>query len=572
MSTGANTNEIQITATDETPQLAWTVAKPLYQMFTDKADVQLRAYDISLAGRTLALWGQADDDLKALGSLVKTKDAALVKLPNISATAVQLQAAIAELRQKGHDIPAYPEDPQTAEEADIKKRYDSLEGSVVNPVLRQGNSERHPMESVKYRIKKKPHDLGTWSPERRTRVTHMQGHDFLGNEQSQTVGQTTKAKMQFVGEDGEIQKLEIPNGDTPKTSFDVLDKNIVDSSVMERAEVRKFLAESIETAKEEDLVPSFHFKATMMIRSDGVLFGDAVELYFKNVFEKHKDTFEKLNIDPKNGIADLEEKISEAKSLEQEQRDAILQDLQKAMRENGGLPIVNPKENEHNLSRSGSSIIDISMARLAQWGEMAIADNDGKIGYKDSLAIIPDRTYAQIYDSVFNYLKEHGQVDPKTMGSMENLGLMAQKAEEYGSKNTTFEAPGEGKFQLVDDQGNTIAEHAVQKGDIWRVCNTTDASIQNWIELAAERASKYPDKDVVFWLDENRPHDQEMIQKVEAYFDTHDKPANIKIMAPADAATYSLKQMCQHGRDVISVTGNVNRDYLTDLCCTDQRA
>jgi isocitrate dehydrogenase len=555
MSTKAS--KIIYTKTDEAPMLATYSFLPIINAFSKAAGVSVELRDISLAGRILAVFPEyltpqqkQADALSELGELAKTPEANIIKLPNISASLPQLNAAIKELQSQGYKLPEYPENPKDDKEKDIKARYDKVKGSAVNPVLREGNSDRRAPLSVKAHTRKHPHKMGAWSPDSKTHVVHMKGGDFRSNEKSTTTTAATDARIEFVGQDGKTTVLK------PKVALQA--GEVIDATFMSKRALRQFLEEQIEDAKKQGVLFSLHMKATMMKVSDPKIFGHAVTVYYKDVFEKHGETFKKLGVDPDNGIGDLYLKI---KALPEDQRKAIEADIQEVYKKRPPMAMVNSDKGITNLHVPSDIIIDASMPPVIRdsgkmWGP------DGKL--QDTKCVIPDASYAPVYHEVVEFCKKHGALDPKTMGSVPNVGLMAQAAEEYGSHDKTFKAPGNGTIRVVDASGKTLLEHKVEEGDIWRMCQVKDAPIQDWVKLAVNRA-KATGAPTIFWLDKTRAHDAELIKKVNQYLKDHDtKGLDIRIMTPADATRLSLERI-KEGKDTISVTGNVLRDYLTDL-------
>ncbi len=550
-------SKIIYTKTDEAPRLATYSFLPIINAFTKAAGVSVELRDISLAGRILAVFPEyltpqqrQSDALAELGELAKTAEANIIKLPNISASVPQLKAAIKELQSQGYELPAYPEDPKDDKEKDIKTRYDKVKGSAVNPVLREGNSDRRAPLSVKAYARKHPHKMGAWSPDSKTHVSHMKGGDFRSNEKSMTMGTAADARIEFVGQDGKTTVLK------PKVPLQA--GEVIDATFMSKRALRQFLEEQIEDAKKQGVLFSLHMKATMMKVSDPKIFGHAVSVYYKDVFEKHAATFQNLGVDPDNGLGDLYLKI---KSLPDDQRKAIEADLQAVYQKRPPMAMVNSDKGITNLHVPSDIIVDASMPPVIRdsgkmWGP------DGKLA--DTKCVIPDASYAPVYHEVVEFCKKHGAFDPRTMGSVPNVGLMAQAAEEYGSHDKTFKAPGNGTIRVVDATGKTLLEHKVEEGDIWRMCQVKDAPIQDWVKLAVNRA-KATGAPTIFWLDKTRAHDAELIKKVNQYLPKHDtKGLDMRIMAPAEATRFSLERM-KDGKDTISVTGNVLRDYLTDL-------
>jgi isocitrate dehydrogenase len=530
---------------------------PIVNAFTKAAGVSVELRDISLAGRILAVFPEyltaqqkQSDALAELGELAKTPEANIIKLPNISASIPQLKATVKELQGQGYKLPDYPEDPKDDKEKDIKARYDKVKGSAVNPVLREGNSDRRAPLSVKNYAKKHPHKMSPWSQDSKTHVAHMKGGDFRSNEKSMTVPAATDARIEFVGQDGKTTVLK------PKVALQA--GEVIDATFMSKRALRQFLEEQIEEAKRQGVLFSLHMKATMMKVSDPKIFGHAVSVYFKDVFDKHAATFQKLGVDPDNGLGDLYIKI---KALPEEQRKAIEADIQAVYQKRPPMAMVNSDKGITNLHVPSDVIIDASMPPVIRdggkmWGP------DGKLA--DAKCVIPDSSYAPVYHEVVEFCKKHGAFDPRTMGSIPNVGLMAQAAEEYGSHDKTFKAPGNGMIRVIDASGKTLLEHQVEEGDIWRMCQVKDAAIQDWVKLAVNRA-KATGAPAVFWLNKNRAHDAELIKKVNQYLPKHDTTGlDIQIMSPAEATRFSLERM-KAGKDTISVTGNVLRDYLTDL-------
>ncbi len=545
------------TKTDEAPALATYSFLPIVNAFTKVSGVSVELRDISLAGRIIAAFPEnltaaqkQSDDLAELGELAKTPEANIIKLPNVSASVPQLKAAIKELQAQGYKIPDFPEDPKTDQEKEIKARYAKVLGSAVNPVLREGNSDRRAPLSVKNYAKKNPHKMGAWTPDSKTHVAHMTKGDFRSNEKSMTVNEATEAKIEFVGQDGKTTVLK------PKVTIKA--GEVIDATFMSRKALREFLEAQIEDAKKQGILFSVHLKATMMKVSDPKIFGHVVSVFFKEVFEKYKDTFQKLGVDPDNGLGDLYAKI---KSLPENEQKAIEADIQAVYQKRPPLAMVNSDKGITNLHVPSDVIIDASMPPVIRdsgkmWGP------DGKA--YDTKAVIPDGSYAPVYKEVVEFCKKHGALDPKTMGSVPNVGLMAQAAEEYGSHDKTFKAPGNGTIRVVTTSGQTLLEHTVEEGDIWRMCQVKDAAIQDWVKLAVNRA-KATGSPAIFWLDKSRAHDAELIKKVNKYLPNHDtKGLDIRIMSPAEATKLSLERI-KEGKDTISVTGNVLRDYLTDL-------
>jgi len=550
-------DKIIYTKTDEAPMLATYSFLPIINAFSKAAGVSVELRDISLAGRVLAVFPdyltpeqKQPDALAELGELAKTPEANIIKLPNISASAPQLVATIKELQKQGYKLPDYPENPKDDKEREIKARYDKVKGSAVNPVLREGNSDRRAPLSVKAHTRKHPHKMGPWSSDSKTHVSHMTGGDFRSNEKSVTIPAATTAKIEFVGADGKVTML--------KDKIALQAGEVLDATFMSVKALRRFIEEQIEDAKQKGVLFSLHMKATMMKISDPKIFGHAVTVFYKDVFEKHGETLKKLGVDPDNGIGDLYAKI---KSLPEDQRKAIEADIQEVYKKRPPMAMVNSDKGITNLHVPSDIIIDASMPPVIRdSGKMW--NPEGKL--QDVKCVIPDSSYAPVYHEVVEFCKKHGAFDPKTMGSVPNVGLMAQAAEEYGSHDKTFKAPGNGTIRIVDASGKTLHEHKVEEGDIWRACQVKDAPIQDWVKLAVTRA-KASGAPAVFWLNKDRAHDAELIKKVNAYLPKHDTSGlEIKILSPAEACRYSLERM-KEGKDTISCTGNVLRDYLTDL-------
>ena len=553
----AKADKIIYTKTDEAPMLATYSFLPIINAFTKAAGVTVELRDISLAGRVIAVFPEyltaeqkQHDALAELGEMAKTPEANIIKLPNISASIPQLVATIKELQSQGYKLPDYPENPKDDKEKDIKTRYDKVKGSAVNPVLREGNSDRRAPLSVKAYARKHPHKMSPWSTDSKTHVSHMKGGDFRSNEKSMTIPAATTAKIEFVGADGKTTVL--------KEKIALQAGEVLDATFMSVKALRTFLEQQIEEAKKQGVLWSLHMKATMMKVSDPKIFGHGVTVYYKDVFEKHAETFKKLGIDPDNGLGDVYAKI---KSLPDDQRKAIEADIQAVYQKRPPMAMVNSDKGITNLHVPSDIIIDASMPPVIRdggkmWGP------DGKAA--DVKCVIPDSSYAPVYHEVVEFCKQKGQFDPRTMGTIPNVGLMAQAAEEYGSHDKTFKAPGNGTIRIVDANGTVLHQHQVETGDIWRACQVKDAPIQDWVKLAVTRA-RATGAPAVFWLDKTRAHDAELIKKVNAYLPKHDTNGlEIKIMSPAEACRFSIERM-KEGKDTISVTGNVLRDYLTDL-------
>lgn len=550
-------SKIIYTLTDEAPALATYSFLPMVQAFTGAANVAVETRDISLAGRIIANFPsylkedqRIGDALAELGDIAKTPEANIIKLPNISASVPQLVEAIKELQNHGYALPNYPADPQNDEEKEIKATYAKVLGSAVNPVLREGNSDRRAPTSVKNFAKKNPHSMGDWSKESKTHVAHMSEGDFYGSEKSITIPSDTTFKIEFVAKDGSVSELK---GSAPLKAGEVLD-----ASVMSQSALRSFLKEAIAEAKEEGVLFSLHMKATMMKVSDPIIFGNAVEVFFEDVFAKHADTFAEIGVNVNNGLGDVYSKIA---TLPKDKQAEIEADLTAAIDAGPDMAMVDSDKGITNLHVPSDVIIDASMpAMIRTSGQMW--NKDGK--QQDTMCVIPDRCYATVYEETIRFCKHYGAFDPTTMGSVPNVGLMAQKAEEYGSHDKTFQAPGAGTIRAVDGNGETLLEQSVEKGDIFRMCQTKDAPIQDWVKLAVNRA-RATGVPAVFWLDTERAHDHQIIEKVNDYLTHHDTTGlEIHIMPPAEATRFTLRHV-KDGKDVISVTGNVLRDYLTDL-------
>ncbi|EIN5951618.1 NADP-dependent isocitrate dehydrogenase [Vibrio cholerae] len=552
-----NKPTIIYTITDEAPALATYSLLPIIQSFTASSGINVETRDISLAGRILANFPEhlteeqrISDALTELGELAKTPEANIIKLPNISASVPQLKAAIKELQDKGYALPNYPEEPSSYEEEAIKATYDKIKGSAVNPVLREGNSDRRAPASVKNYAKKNPHSMGAWSKDSKSHVASMSDKDFFGSEKSMTVSGATKVAIEFVGKEGAVKVLKKP--------FALQDKEIIDTSVMSKKALIAFFEKEIADAKAQDVLFSLHMKATMMKVSDPVIFGHAVKVYYKAVFDKYGQLFDLLGVDVNNGLGDVYAKIQ---SLPEAQRAEIEAAIQAVYATQPALAMVDSECGITNLHVPSDVIVDASMPAMIRtsgqmWGP------DGK--QKDTKATIPDRCYAGVYQTVIDFCKQYGAFDPTTMGSVPNVGLMAQKAEEYGSHDKTFILDAEGVVRVIDEAGKVLLEQSVEAGDIFRMCQVKDAPIQDWVKLAVTRA-RASNTPAVFWLDPARAHDAELIKKVNQYLPNHDTSGlEIKILSPVEATQYSLVRM-KAGQDTISVTGNVLRDYLTDL-------
>ena len=561
-STGIRKNDmadptIIYTKTDEAPALATYSFLPIIRAFTKPTGINVETRDISLAGRIIANFPEhlteeqrIGDALTELGELAKTPEANIIKLPNISASIPQLKAAISELQGKGYQLPDYPDEPKTDDEKQIKVRYDKIKGSAVNPVLREGNSDRRAPQAVKAYAKANPHSMGAWSKDSKTNVATMANDDFRSNEKSVTSPADTTFKIEFVSENGDVSVL--------KDSAPLLAGEVIDGTKMSRKALVAFLEEQIARAKNEGILFSLHMKATMMKVSDPIIFGVCVEVFFKDLIAKHGATFEKLGVDFRNGFGDL---VSRIQSLPADEKAEIDADIEAAFARGPSLAMVNSDKGITNLHVPSDIIIDASMpAMIRTSGQMWNTKGE----QQDTLAVIPDSSYAAVYQATIDFCREHGAFDPTTMGTVPNVGLMAQKAEEYGSHDKTFQAPAKGTIRIVDGNGNTLIEHQVEQGDIWRSCQTKDAPIRDWVKLAVNRAraTGWP---AIFWLNENRAHDAQLIAKVNEYLGEHDTDGlDIRILSPLEATHVSLERLAK-GENTISVTGNVLRDYLTDL-------
>ena len=552
-----NSSKIIYTKTDESPALATHSFLPIIKAFTPPAGIKVESRDISLAARILAVFPEylseeqrVSDDLAELGELVKKPEANIIKLPNISASLPQLNAAIAELQKKGYNIPDYPVSPKNDEEKTIQAKYDKVKGSAVNPILREGNSDRRAPKAVKNYARKNPHKMGAWSKDSKSHVATMDHGDFFHNEKSVTMQDDDTLRIILVDEKGKTTIL--------KESLKVLKGEIIDATVMSKKALIAFLEEQVKDAKEKKVLFSIHLKATMMKVSDPIIFGYAVKVYFADLFEKYATTFEKLGVNANDGLGVLERKLKE---LPEDKRTEILNDIQKIMDENPDLAMVDSDKGITNLHVPSDVIVDASMPAMIRnsgqmWGP------DGKS--RDTKAVIPDSSYAGVYETTIEFCKKHGAFDPATMGTVPNVGLMAQKAEEYGSHDKTFEIASQGTVQVLNNKGEVILEHSVAPGDIYRMCQVKDLPIQDWIKLAVVRA-RATGSPAVFWLDKNRAHDAELIKKVNTYLPQQDTEGlDIKIMSPEEATQYTLERV-KDGKETISVTGNVLRDYLTDL-------
>ncbi|RKX95704.1 MAG: NADP-dependent isocitrate dehydrogenase [Spirochaetes bacterium] len=549
--------KIIYTITDEAPMLATRSFLPIIQAFSKAAGVRVETRDISLASRILATFPdylnenqKVSDNLAELGELVQKPDTNIIKLPNISASIPQIQAAVKELNEKGFAIPDFPEDPETYKERAIRSRYDKIKGSAVNPVLREGNSDRRSAPAVKNYARSNPHTMGEWNGDSKTHVSSMDEGDFYGSEKSTTINEPSTFRIEFVNNEGTVKLLK---EEAPLEAGEILD-----AAVMSRKALQIFLDKEIRDAADKKVLFSIHLKATMMKVSDPIIFGHAVSVFFKDVFNKHEETLKHLGVNPDNGMADLLAKIA---TLPREARTAVEEDIKAAYASGPDLVMVNPEKGITNLHVPSDIIIDASMpAAIRNSGKMW--GPDGK--EHDMKAVIPDRCYAGVYRTVVDFCKKNGAFNPATMGSVSNVGLMAQKAEEYGSHDKTFTAPGSGVIRAVDAAGKTILEQPVEDGDIFRMCQVKDAPVRDWVKLAVNR-TRATGNPAVFWLDENRAHDAQMISKVKSYLKEYDTAGlDISIMEPSKACQHTLERT-KAGKDTISVTGNVLRDYLTDL-------
>ncbi len=553
----AQTQQIVYTLTDEAPALATYSLLPIVRAFTSSSGIQIKKEDISLAARILANFPddltddqRQSDALSELGELAKTPQANIVKLPNISASIPQLTAAIRELQDHGYSIPAFPEEPEDDEDKRIRERYAKVLGSAVNPVLREGNSDRRVAAAVKQYAKRNPHSMGPWSHDSKSHVAHMSEGDFFSTEKSHVMPEAGSVRIELVDANGNSVIL--------KDGISLLPGEVIDGSVMSRRALREFLAREIDDAKEKDVLLSLHLKATMMKISDPIIFGHAVSVFFRDVFGKHAEILNKLGVEPSNGMGDL---VAKMKRLPADQQAAIKSDIDAVYASRPRLAMVNSDKGITNLHVPSDIIIDASMpaairASGMMWGP------DGRL--HDTKAIIPDRCYAGVYQETIEFCKKNGAFDVATMGNVSNVGLMAQKAEEYGSHDKTFEIPHAGTVRVIDQTGQTLFEHVVEEGDIWRMCQTKDAPIRDWVKLAVNRA-RTTGAPALFWLNEDRAHDANLIEKVRQYLNDHDTTGlEIQIMSPVEATRLTC-QRSKDGQDTISVTGNVLRDYLTDL-------
>lgn len=551
------TAKIVYTKTDEAPALATRSFLPIVQSFTKSSGITLETKDISLAARILAVFPdylndnqKVNDALAELGELAKKPEANIIKLPNISASIPQLTDAVEELQAKGYALPDYPENPENATEKDIKARYDKVKGSAVNPVLREGNSDRRAPKAVKNYAKKNPHSMGAWSADSKTHVATMSSGDFAHNEKSCTIAAATTVKI--------VHKDTNGNSTTLKDNLALQAKEIIDATVMSKSALLSFLDKEIKDAKAQDILMSLHMKATMMKVSDPIIFGHVVKTFFKSVFEKHGETLKTIGVDVNNGFGNLLDNLEE---LSDDKRLEIEADIKAAFENGPDLAMVNSDKGITNLHVPSDVIIDASMPAMIRtsgqmWNKQGLQ--------QDTKAIIPDSSYAGVYIATIDFCKKHGAFDPTTMGTVPNVGLMAQKAEEYGSHDKTFEITANGIVEVIDANGTVLTTHNVETGDIWRMCQVKDAPVQDWVKLAVTRA-KASQTPAVFWLDENRAHDAQLIKKVNQYLKNHDTNGlDIRILSPIEATNFTLERV-KDGKDTISVTGNVLRDYLTDL-------
>jgi len=553
----SKTAKIVYTKTDEAPALATRSFLPIVKAFTKSSNIEIEVKDISLAARILANFSEyltedqkVEDALAFLGDLAKTPEANIIKLPNISASVPQLKAAISELQTLGYKLPNYPEEVKTDQDKSVLSLYNKVKGSAVNPVLREGNSDRRAPKAIKNYARKNPHSMGVWSSDSKTHVATMSEGDFAHNEKSVTIEKATNVHIKHISNDGTKTTL--------KGNLPLIDGEIIDATVLNKKSLLTFLDKEFTDAAEQGVLLSLHMKATMMKVSDPIIFGHAVRTYFKELFEKHKATFDKIGFDANNGFGNL---ISNLDEVSADKKAEILKDIEAAFEKNADLAMVDSDKGITNLHVPSDVIIDASMpAMIRTSGQMWNAKGE----LQDTKAVIPDSSYAGIYSATIDFCKKNGAFDPTTMGTVPNVGLMAQKAEEYGSHDKTFEITSAGKVIVEDASGNALLEHAVEEGDIWRMCQAKDLPIQDWVKLAVTRAraSQTP---AVFWLDENRAHDAEIIKKVNLYLPTHDTSGlDIRILSPIKATEFTLERIVK-GEDTISVSGNVLRDYLTDL-------
>jgi isocitrate dehydrogenase len=550
--------KIFYTKTDEAPALATLSFLPIVKAYTETANITIETKDISLAGRIAAVFPeflnkdqQVPDDLAILGELAKTPEANIIKLPNISASIPQLKEAIEELQNKGYNLPDYPDEPKNDDEKAIKAKYDKIKGSAVNPVLREGNSDRRAPKAIKNYAMKNPHTMGEWSSDSKTHVATMSHGDFRANEKSMTLTNADEVRIELVSADGSSKVL--------KDKLSLQKGEVIDATVMSKKALVDFLAKEIADARKNNLLLSLHFKATMMKVSDPIIFGHALKVYFEELFKQYGDTLDKIGVDANDGLETLFDKLEK---LPENQHKEIKGAIQKTIENGPDLAMVNSDKGITNLHVPSDIIIDASMpAMIRNSGKMW--DKNGKL--QDTKAIIPDSSYSGVYQATIDFCKEHGAFDPATMGTVPNVGLMAQKAEEYGSHDKTFEIPTNGVVKVVSQStGDTLLEHKVEQGDIWRMCQVKDAPVQDWVKLAVGRA-KATNTPAVFWLDDSRAHDAELIKKVNLYLKDHDTTGlDIRILSPIEATKFTLKRL-KDGKDTISVSGNVLRDYLTDL-------
>tara|TARA_R110000787_G_scaffold286385_1_gene404525 strand:- start:1336 stop:3555 length:2220 start_codon:yes stop_codon:yes gene_type:complete len=553
----SKTATIIYTKTDEAPALATYSFLPIVKAFTASSNINIETKDISLAARILSVFPEylnedqrVPDDLAYLGELANKPEANIIKLPNISASVPQLMAAIEELQSKGFDIPSYPDEPKNDKEIDIQNKYNKIKGSAVNPVLREGNSDRRAPKAVKNYAKNNPHSMGVWSKDSKTHVATMSQGDFKHNEKSLTLDKDDTVSIIHTDLNGVKSTL--------KDSLSLLKGEIIDATVLSKKELLSFLKEQIKDSKDQDLLFSLHLKATMMKVSDPIIFGHAVRVFFSDLFKKHGETFKEIGVDVNNGFGDL---INDLDKLSTSKKEEIIVDIETIFNNGPEVAMVNSDKGITNLHVPSDVIIDASMpAMIRTSGKMW----DSKGNLKDTKAVIPDSSYAGVYEATINFCKKHGAFDPTTMGTVPNVGLMAQKAEEYGSHDKTFEISKNGIVQVIDSHNIILIEHTVEEGDIWRMCQAKDLPIQDWIKLAVNR-TKATGTPAVFWLDKNRAHDAELIKKVNKYLPTYNtEELNIQILSPEDATEFTLNRI-KDGKDTISVTGNVLRDYLTDL-------
>ena len=549
--------KIIYTKTDEAPALATYSFYPIVESYTKAANVAMETRDISLAGRILSQFPQylsedqkVSDDLAELGELAKKPEANIIKLPNISASIPQLKAAIKELQEKGYKLPNYPDEPSNDEEKKIQATYDKVKGSAVNPVLREGNSDRRAPKAVKNFAKKHPHSMGKWSSDSKSHVATMDGGDFKANEKSLTLNEETDVKIEFTSKSGDKKVL--------KDNLHLLKGEVIDASLMSKNALLKFLREQVKDAKEKGVLFSLHMKATMMKVSDPIIFGHAVKVFFEDVFNEYGEDIKNAGGDPNSGLGDV---LNAIEKLPADKKAEIESKIKADLEQGPDIAMVNSDKGITNLHVPSDVIIDASMPAMIRTSGQMWNKNDET---QDAKAVIPDSSYAPLYQKTIEFCQEHGAFDPTTMGTVPNVGLMAQKAEEYGSHDKTFEIPAAGTVRVIDKSGKTLTEHEVEEGDIWRMCQVKDAPIQDWIKLAVNRA-KATGWPAIFWLDENRAHDAELIRKVNQYLPDYDtEGVDIKIMSVAEATKYTLERV-KAGKDTISVTGNVLRDYLTDL-------